>query len=99
MIRHPETDEEEHSELDSVTLYTSETIGSENSADDVHGLLERKGIFSVVSPKPYAPRVNAVTVARSDFEEAHHLLDETEPWPEEFVGHRPAAERDVDDGA
>lgn len=63
-------------DLDTVSLFRSQTTEAELDADNIRGVLEANGIASVLSRSPYATLGVEVRVAREDLERSQSLIAE-----------------------
>ena len=83
MAQGPGLDEEDRGrlnpspDLDLVTLFRSSATDAELEANNIHGLLEASGVFSVVEGASVIPSLEfQVLVQRANVEEAERLVRE-----------------------
>ena len=63
-------------DLDTVSLFQSQTVDAELDADNISGILESNGISPVVRRSPYPTLGVDILVARADLERAQALIAE-----------------------
>jgi len=63
-------------DLDTVSLFQSQTVEAELDADNIRGVLDSNGIASMLERTPYPNLGIEVLVARADLARAQALIDE-----------------------
>lgn len=63
-------------DLDTVTLFQSQTVDAELDADNILGVLESNGISPVMRRSPYPTMGVEILVARADLQRAQALIAE-----------------------
>jgi hypothetical protein len=79
------------SDLDTVTLYMSQTVDAEIEADIIRGLLESNGIPSTIIRSPYPNLGVEIEVPQNRLEEAQRVIEEAQAAGPEAAAEAEAA--------